>query len=338
MQNTILLFGGSSEERLVSVASAQNIANRYPFSEICFIHKDGALSLVSKDELLFHQNAFQVEFKPAAKPFASSIESALPFLKNKVVFLGLHGTEGEDGTIQALFEKAQIQFTGSGSESSANAFNKDKAKSIVAKVGVNMAPQMIVNVSASGELAPSLKAFFQTHGKIVLKPLANGSSIGLFIVSDLSALESAMKAISTLNYGSYLAEKFMVGRELTVAVVDDGSGPKALPASEVLLSSGHSFDYQGKYLGKGTTEVTPAEISASEMKAAQELALAAHQALQCYGYTRTDMMLTADGPVFMETNTLPGLTKASFVPQQLAAAGMDFAAFIEGQLKRARER
>lgn len=338
MKNSILLFGGSSEERLVSVASAQNIYKQFPFSQAWYLHPDGRLSVVSKEELIAHQDPFQVEFRPTAKPFAESLPASLLQLKGQTVFLALHGTEGEDGAIQALFEKANIFFTASGSTSSRNAFEKDQAKVIVSKQGVEIAPHYLFTDLESVVNRQQLLDFFSKNKKIVLKPLANGSSIGLHIISDLTSLNVAMEAIAKVNYGSYLAEVFIQGRELTVAIIDDGQKLLALPPSEVILHAGHSFDYKGKYLGRGTTEVTPADISSAEVKKVQQLAMIAHQALDCYGYSRTDIMLTSSGAVFLETNTLPGLTKASFVPQQLKAAGLDFSQFIETQLSLAESR
>ena len=107
---------------------------------------------------------------------------------------------------------------------------------------------------------------------------------------------------------------------------------KALPASEIVLNEGHSFDYNGKYLGSGTTELTPAPLTEIEMKRAQQVAIQAHKALGCYGYSRTDMILSGQDVYFLETNTLPGLSKPSFVPQQLQAAGMSVEQFISRQL------
>jgi D-alanine-D-alanine ligase len=128
-------------------------------------------------------------------------------------------------------------------------------------------------------------------------------------------------------------ENFITGRELTVGVTQIENDLVALPASEVILNEGRSFDYNGKYLGSGTTEVTPASLTEAELEAAQRLAIEAHLAFHCYGYSRTDMILAADGPYFLETNTLPGLSKPSFVPQQLLAADIPIKTFIEEQIR-----
>jgi D-alanine-D-alanine ligase len=106
----------------------------------------------------------------------------------------------------------------------------------------------------------------------------------------------------------------------------------------VRTAPGGAFDYAGKYLGQGTEELTPAPITAAQRVDAQALAVLAHQTLGCGGYSRTDLILTEEGPTFLETNTLPGLTRASFIPQQLAAAGKDLRAFLLRQLDLARSR
>jgi D-alanine-D-alanine ligase len=327
---TILLFGGSSEERMVSVASAQNLCAQSTFTEIWFWNKSGTVHKVSQEELLNHANPFTSEFLPKQTFTAPSLEAAIPECKDAALFLALHGTQGEDGALQSLFEKHRIAFTGSGALASRQAFEKDLAKSIVAKADLPVAAELVV--SAKNTDLQTLKNFLQVHKKIVLKPLANGSSIGLHFVSDMQALENVAAEILTGRFGDYLAEKFLVGRELTVGVIQDEKGLRPLPASEVVMAAGRSFDYQGKYLGQGSQEITPAEITSEEMAKVQAMAMTAHKALGCYGYSRTDIMLTPEGPVFIETNTLPGLSKASFVPQQLGVSNIKMSSFVEAQL------
>ena len=170
------------------------------------------------------------------------------------------------------------------------------------------------------------------------KPVAGGSSVGLYHLRSLADIAAAAKAIAAAPE-VYLAEEFLAGRELAVGVVEGAGGSlRALPCSEVKLDEGFAFDYAGKYLGRGTTEVTPAEIEPAIARAAQELAMTAHRALGCEGYTRTDLIITSRGPVYLETNTLPGLTKRSFIPQQLAAEGTPVLAFLEAQVALAQAR
>jgi len=171
----------------------------------------------------------------------------------------------------------------------------------------------------------------------VAKPVADGSSVGLFHVRDAGEARDAAEAIAGAGR-EYLAEAFVEGRELTVGVVDDARGTRALPVSEVRVDPGRVFDYEGKYFGRGTIEITPAEVAPDVARAAHALAVTVHRALGCEGYSRTDVIVGARGPVFLEINTLPGLTRASFLPQQLAAEGTSVRDFLEGQLSLARRR
>jgi D-alanine-D-alanine ligase len=339
MKTSVLLFGGGSDERLVSVASAQNLSLRYPFSELWYVHEDGAVSATDVDELKAHDRPFEKAFHPKGRPFAASITAALPQLAGKTIFMGFHGTEGEDGQLQELFEKNGIAFTGSGSGSSRLCFDKIRAKETATEAGIATARHIFIDAKKPDAAAEDLKAFFAQNGRIVVKPVANGSSFGLFIVASIEDLEKAIQGIRSLPYGSFMAEPFIEGRELTVGVLEalDGS-VLALPPSEVVLNSGRTFDYEGKYLGRGTTEITPADLTPGDWEKAQALAVKAHQAMGCAGYTRTDMILTANGPVYLETNTLPGLSRASFIPQQLEVAKVTVSDFVETQLQLARKR
>jgi D-alanine-D-alanine ligase len=346
MTNSYLLFGGSSAERLVSVASAQNIISHKDFAKILFLDKAGAVFEISKGQLLAHPNPFTEEFNVVATaPLAASLSAYLQGSPHAAYFLALHGTEGEDGTIQALLERNGCAFTGSDAAGSKQSFEKDLAKSIAQTAHLRTAPGMVFRPDSS-ESKKRVFEFLHRHGKIVLKPLANGSSVGLHIVANEAELEractkifsSSSPAFSGASNDDYLAEAFLQGRELTVGVIDDGTTLRALPPSEVIMISGRNFDYEGKYLGVGSTEITPADLTVAQTKAAQTLALAAHRVLGCYGYSRTDMMLDQDEVTFIETNTLPGLSKASFIPQQLKCAGISFASFIEQQLELARRR
>lgn len=340
MRPAVLIFGGVSDERLVSVATAQNLAATYPFQELWFIHADGSgISQTTLEELIRHERPFEVPFKPQGEKFAQSIIEALPLLKQKTVFIGLHGTESEDGTLQALLERERIPFTGSSSESSRRCFDKKEAKRIVHKRGLRVAPELELKREDGSALKGLLEDFLQTHGKVVIKPVASGSSFGLHILNRTDDVQGVVDAILNSNYDRYLAEAFIAGRELTVGVLDSiGGRTEALPCSETVLLGEGKFDYAGKYLGRGTREITPADLTPEEAQAAQKMAVDAHIALGCYGYTRTDMILTESGPVYLETNTLPGLTKASFIPQQLEAQGIKVRDFIEDQLKLAEKR
>lgn len=339
ISDVVIVFGGSSSERLVSVASAQNVSTHLPEAECWFIAKDGPVFIVDRALLAFHQRPFEHELVPEGAPTWPSLAAALddPRARGKTFFLALHGGDGENGTTQKLFEAKGLAFTGSDSRASAAAFDKATARTLAAAKGARIAEAVQFPPSTVEQLISGLKGLLAKAPRWVLKPQADGSSHGLFHLINASEIDDIAQKISALHI-PYLAEVFIAGRELTVGVVQTEGGIEALPVSEVRVVPGGAFDYAGKYLGKGTEELTPAPLEPAERDAAQALGLLTHQAVGCFGYTRTDMILTSGGPVLLEINTLPGMTRASFIPQQLAAAGRDVKAFLDSQLTLARER
>jgi D-alanine-D-alanine ligase len=323
---TIVLFGGSSDERHVSVASAQSIV-RALRSPLCwFWAPEGAVHDVSIDDLLAHQRPFEVDFQPSRPAIWPDLEQALDTLPvdDPVFFLALHGVGGEDGVVQKMMEDRSIPFTGSGSAASAAAFDKQKAKEML-KGRVRLPESRTATA-----VGPIVREMLERHRKLVLKPVAGGSSRGLFFVERGQPVPGPFEV-------PYLVEQFIEGRELTVGVVDDGNGPFALPVMEIEVDVGFTFDYQGKYLGsKGTREICPAKIRDELREKAQQIALTAHRTLGCGGYSRTDVIAADDGMYFLELNTLPGLTVSSLVPQELRAAGIEFGEFLEKQIELAR--
>lgn len=339
MSDVVILFGGSSSERLVSVASAQNVARLLPEAARWFLTPTGAVHAVSAEALSTHERPFEREFVPQAQALFPSLEQALaaPASKGLVFLLALHGGDGENGTLQARFEAHGVAFTGSGAAASARAFDKAETKALVGAKGARLADAEVLEPADEPSLTSRLSALFARAPRWVLKPVADGSSVGLVHLRSREGVPEAARALASAKL-RYLAEAFVEGRELTVGVVDEPGGPLALPVSEVRLVPGGAFDYAGKYLGAGTEELTPAPLDDAQRAEAQALGVLAHTTVGCRGYSRTDMILTADGPVFLEINTLPGLTKASFIPQQLAAAGRDLRGFLERQLELARAR
>jgi D-alanine-D-alanine ligase len=175
------------------------------------------------------------------------------------------------------------------------------------------------------------------HERIVLKPLAAGSSRGLFFLGRNDDVDTVVEQVAALRI-PYIIEEYIAGRELTVGVIERDGEAFALPVIEIEIDSGFSFDYAGKYHGKGTREICPANIPDALRDEAQRIAVDAHTALGCEGYSRTDLMAGADGCRFLELNTLPGLTTSSLVPQQLRTEGIEFREFLEAQLALARAR
>lgn len=337
MKKIALIFGGSSSERLVSVASAQNLVKYFESPELYYISKEGPWYKTEVSSLINHKNPFKSEFASFGEKVCENVFKSKELLKDKVVFIALHGTEGEDGSYQKYFEENKIHYTGSGSVSSSLCFDKAKTKKVAKENQFPLASELVVNF-ANSHSEDDVMDFFERYKKIVLKPVANGSSYGLYIVDSKDKLQQAISNIKASDEKYYLCEEFIKGRELTIGVYQNPQSFKSLCPSEVLLVQGANFDYEGKYLGIGSQEITPAQVTEEEKKQCQDLAMKAHKTFNCYGYSRTDMILTTKGPVFLETNTLPGMTKASFYPQQLEAEKISFQEFINDQVLMAERR
>ena len=334
MNELILLFGGLSGERRVSVASAQNIASATPTCTCWFWTRDNRVFRVSREELLRHQNVFQSEFLPTQYDDLGPLEVAIKtVLPHQVLFLAVHGGDGENGCLQELLEKSEIAFTGSDSRASHRAFDKTIAKEFVFNQGGKVPRGIMARGDHYADARIRIEELMGLVGSVVVKPVADGSSIGVHFVSNTTELSVALQELQRFPQVPYLVEERVYGRELTVGVLETADGPRALPCSEVKLNVGRQFDYAGKYLGDGVLEITPADLESDEASQAQELACKAHTALDCSGYSRTDVMLTRSGVVFIETNTLPGLSSASFIPQQLDAAQIALTDFVQLQAK-----
>jgi len=234
-------------------------------------------------------------------------------------FLALHGDWGEDGRMQALLEFHGVPYTGSGVLGSATAMDKSRTKEILATRELPIAPSMELSTSIGPvDLA---KRVHQWGGlPLVLKVPTGGSSIGVFIVKTLEQLEDAAVKLCA-EEKRVLVEKFVAGRELTCGVLE-GAGP--LPPTEILPKCGDFFDFSSKYLPGGSEEITPAPLTPEQTREIQDLARRVHDTLRLRAYSRTDFILSEDGPVILEVNTLPGMTETSLIPQQAAYIGFSF--------------
>ena len=328
----IVLFGGTSDERHVSVAYTQHLLRALDGLALAWFRApDGSVHDVGVREVLAHERPFVADFVPSRPAIFPDMEQALDTLPvdDPVFLLALHGTGGEDGTLQRLLEERGLPFTGSGSAASEAAFDKDRAKELV-RGKVRIAESRVAR--NSGEIRNAIAEMLSRHERIVLKPLAAGSSRGLFFLGRDGDAEDVAQQIAKLGI-PYIVEQFIRGRELTVGVLDDRDRPVALPVIEIEVDSDRTFDYEGKYLGAGTREICPALIPDELAREAQQTAVAAHVALGCEGYSRTDLVAAEDGVYFLETNTLPGLTTSSLVPQELRVVGISFGEFLERQLQ-----
>lgn len=243
-----------------------------------------------------------------------------------VVFLALHGTYGEDGTIQRELDALGVPYTGCDAEASRIAFDKILTKERCEAAGVPTAPYAVVR-SATAPLPPGL------HLPLVVKPARQGSSVGLKFVGQSSEWSSALAEAIQFDE-VLLVEERIVGRETTVGILDG----QPLPVVEVRPRSG-AYDYQSKYTAGATEYHCPAEFDAATTARIQNAALGAFRAIGGRDYARVDVMVTAAGqPVVLEVNTLPGMTGTSLLPKAAAAAGISYVQLCERMLELALKR
>ena len=280
--------------------------------------------------LLKHARPFEDSFK-SGTPSIGRIEQALDRARTdeRVLVLGLHGGIAENGELQAMCEMRGIPFTGSDSVSSHLAFDKTAAKRFAEIAGVKGPP---------GVALDDIERALSEYGRLIAKPTRDGSSYGLLFVNSTQDLVAVRLAAKNEDY---LIEPFIAGTEATCGVLEQLDGSLiALPPIEIIPPDG-PFDYVAKYLAKATQEICPGRFTPEISGQLMEQSLKAHRALSCGGYSRSDFIITEKGPVYLETNTLPGLTKASLYPKALKAHGIDFADFLKDQItlavKRARK-
>lgn len=239
-----------------------------------------------------------------------------------VVFNALHGRYGEDGCIQGLLDILAIPYTHSGVLASALAMDKPTAKRLFADAGVPVAEHVIADREAVVRGAVMAPPF-------VIKPFNEGSSVGVKIVR--SADELARWAREPWPYGSrVMVERFIAGRELTVAVMGD----RALAVTEITTERGF-YDYDAKYAAGGSRHVVPAQLDPFVYAEAQRLAVLAHQTLGCRGVSRADFRFDGESLYALEVNTQPGMTPTSLVPEQAAARGMSFESLVAWMVENA---
>ncbi|MBN1807445.1 MAG: D-alanine--D-alanine ligase [Planctomycetes bacterium] len=246
--------------------------------------------------------------------------SELKILLDRVdtVFIALHGTYGEDGTIQGFLDQLGVPYTGSGSKAAEDSFFKDVSRAAFLATGVPVAEGRCVPVRRD--------LFLQASGAIglplVVKPCDSGSSVGVTIVRGRGeALERAFAAAADVTERGLLLERYIEGRELTVGVL----AGLPLPVVE-LLPAREFYDYEAKYTDPATQYRCPADLPPDIAAAVADCALRAFKALGCAGFGRVDVMLDDKGPVVLEVNSIPGFTSHSLLPMAARAAGLDLTA------------
>ncbi|HXT16611.1 MAG TPA: D-alanine--D-alanine ligase [Gemmatimonadaceae bacterium] len=312
-----VLMGGTSSERDVSLASGIRIteALREAGHEVTAVDTvAGALSPADERKLL--SGGVVKTAPPDTKALVrmnAAMQGTLKALPNAdVLFLALHGGQGEDGTLQALLDLTGVPYTGSGHMASALAMDKDLSKKLFRAAGVPTADWLMA--PATVEEVRSALGF-----PVIVKPSKQGSTVGLNIVKTPDQLQSAIDEAFEHD-DEVMIEQFIPGRELTVGILGD----EALPVGEIIPKH-EIYDYECKYTAGMAVEEFPANLSEAETKTIQALALKAFRALKLGGCARVDFRMSPEGTFYcLEANTLPGMTQTSLIPQAAAAAGISF--------------
>lgn len=254
-----------------------------------------------------------------------------------VIFIALHGSPGEDGGVQGMLETLDIKYTGSGVLASALAMNKVFSAQIY--FANNLPYPEFIHFKKDGwkrEATSIIQDIEQKIGfPVVIKPVDQGSAVGVHIVQSKESLKRIIdKNIKLFPW--LMAQRFVKGQEATCAVLEQKGELTALPPTHILPKAGEFYDYKSKYKTGGSTHVCPADFGDEINLQIQKLAIMAHKALRCRGMSRTDIFLGDDKKLYiLETNTIPGMTPTSLLPEAAAQAGISFAAMLDGIIKAA---
>jgi D-alanine-D-alanine ligase len=289
-KHVAVLMGGWSAEREISLLSGTACADA------------------------LERQGYRVTRIDVGRDIASVLASTKPDIACNV----LHGRPGEDGTLQGILEVLAIPYTHSGVMASAVAMQKDVAKTLFCAAGVPVPEGLVVSRFEAAKTHPLPRPY-------VVKPLAEGSSVGVFIVTSEHAHPPQELTRHDWSYGEQvIVEKYIPGKELTCAILGD----QALGVIEIVPTT-RFYDYEAKYVPGGSKHLLPAQVSPIVYQDVRRLALAAHHALGCRGVSRADFRYDdrIDGPggiVCLEVNTQPGMTETSLVPELAAHAGITF--------------
>ena len=345
-----VLMGGTSAERDVSLASGVRVAEALRSCGHEVLSVDTAHGILSAPDEQALLSGKIVKTIPPDVQALVRLNAQLPgtlrsLPQTNVVFLALHGGQGEDGTLQALLDLTGVPYTGSGHLASALAMDKDLSKHLFRAAGVPTADWRMAPISGIGRSLASLgtgresgidsfaaEVERELRLPVIVKPSKQGSTVGLSIVREIGALWDAIEEAAKFD-DEVMVEQFIPGRELTVGILGD----EALPVGEIIPVH-EIYDYECKYTAGMAREIFPADLTADETKTIQDLARRAFRALKLRGYARIDFRMAPDGVFYcLEANTLPGMTALSLIPQAAAAAGISFPELCERIVKLALE-
>jgi len=331
--NVLLLVGGDSSERDVSLDTGRGVHEALTaLGHRAVIADPGRPDIKpSEDPSAFFGDATIKNEPPRLIDDAAvtrrafvNLLSGFDALGCDVIFNGLHGGAGEDGTLQAILDYMGIRYTGSGHCAAAVAMDKHMSKQLVCQCGVPVPKEIYVDSIAHEMVVVDEQVLKTLSLPVVVKPNHEGSSVGVTIVHSKADLTAAIREAKTFG-GSYLVEGFIAGKEITASIVDFCD----LPLIEIDPKEGF-FDYRNKYQSGSCDYLVPAPLSVEVTEAIVASARAAYRALSLSGYARIDFRLSDNGEhFFLEANTLPGLTSNSLVPKAARAAGIEYPELVD---------
>jgi D-alanine-D-alanine ligase len=306
----LVLAGGPSSEHEVSLRTAQMILKNLDLKKY-----KTSLAIIKKDKKWY----FDIDKKYLRMGDAMKRLSLSSF---DFVFIAMHGAFGEDGRIQAVLEWTGLPYAGSGVLSSAMAMDKEVSNALYKADGLRVPPYIVIERRTKlKKLGPDLP--------LVVKPVNGGSSVGVSIVKQKKDLNKAIN-LAFKEDDRIILQKYIKGREFTCGVLESKDGNSfALPPTEIIPKTASFFDYKAKYKIGGSLEVTPAHLPGSQIKELQQLALRAHSVLRCKGMSRSDFIMSGSKFYILETNTIPGMTETSLLPQAAKAAGIKLPDFLD---------
>jgi D-alanine-D-alanine ligase len=318
-QNLALVVGGYSGEYEISIKSSVTIANNLD------AEKYNIYKIYITREAWWYESDNQKKIHVDKNDFSLTIDGQK--INFDLVFIGIHGTPGEDGKLQGYFDMLGIKYTGCNSIVSALSFNKGFCNKVLKTLNVvNIANSVVIYKHIPYSLGVILE---QVKLPVFVKPNESGSSLGVSKVMQLEELVPAIeKAFQEDN--QIIIEEYIEGREFSMGVYAHDGKIMALPPTEI-VSKKEFFDYEAKYTSGVTDEITPANLEESIVSRMSNKSIAVYQALNCSGVVRIDYILNKhNGKIyFLEVNTMPGQSENSLIPQQVRAAGMNLKEFYQ---------
>lgn len=317
-----VLMGGSSAEREISLITGQAVFDNL-----------NRKKYIPTRIIMTRENIFNLVLNNGSKRRLDIINKDRKLFD--IIFIALHGTPGEDGTVQGLFDMLKIPYTGPEALASAICMNKVYAAQIYIVNG--LPTPKFIHFKKTGWKEQKQKVLDDVKNKIgypmVLKPVDQGSAVGVTMVKNKQELIKAVnKTIKIFPW--LMAQTFIFGQEATCGILEKDGQIMALPPTHIIANAGEFYDYKSKYGKGGSTHICPADFPAKINKGIERLAILAHQALGCRGMSRTDIFYADNGKLgenlyIIETNTIPGMTPTSLLPEAARVQGIGFSEMLE---------